>query len=82
MADAKDLQRRWQEIVKIGVTSANTAPPAKKAEWLKVRDTAQAVADALTAVVLLEKQACVAWQDARMEKSTEPKPKPVFRLVT
>jgi hypothetical protein len=82
MADAKDLQRRWQEVAKICETSRNTAPPGDKAKWVAARDAAQSAADALAPVVKLEKAACRAWQDARMEPSIEPRPRPVFKLVT
>ena len=78
--DAKDLQRRWKEVVKTCGLELNTSAPGDKEKWIKARDAAQAVVDVLAPVVLLEKKACKEWQEARLEKSN--KPKPTFRLVT
>jgi len=78
--DAKGLQRRWKEVLKTCGTELNTAAPSDKAKWVKAQAAAQLVVDSLTPVVLVEKSACKAWQEARLEKSDRPKP--VFRLVT
>lgn len=77
--DAKDLQRRWKAVVKTCGLELNTAAPSDKEKWVKARDAAQAVVDALTPVVQIEKEACKAWQEARLEKSD--KPQPMLRLV-
>ncbi len=78
--EAKDLQRRWQEVVKTCAIELNGASPGDKAKWIKARDAAQSVVDSLTPVVLLENAACKEWQEARLEKSD--KPKPVFTIVS
>lgn len=78
--DAKDLQRRWKEVVKTCGLELNTAAPSDKPKWVKAQTAAQAVVDALTPVVTVEKAACKEWQEARLEKSD--KPKPVFTLVS
>ena len=78
--DAKDLQRRWKEVVKTCGLELNTASPGDKQKWVNAREAAQLVVDALTSVVVVEKTACKVWQEARLEKSD--KPKPVFTLVS
>lgn len=77
--DAKDLLRRWKEVVKTCGLELNTSSPRDKAKWLKARDAAQSVVNALTPVVVLEKSACRQWQEARREPSD--KPRPVLKLV-
>ena len=78
--DAKDLQRRWKEVLKTCGLELNTAAPGDKAKWVKAQAAAQLVVDSLAPIIQIEKTACKAWQEARLEKSD--KPQPVFRLVT
>lgn len=78
--DAKDLQRRWKEVVKTCVAELSSASPANKEKWAKTKEAAQGVVDSLTSVIAVEKAACNAWKDARMEKSD--KPPPVLRLIS
>lgn len=81
--DARDLQRRWQEVVKTCVREHNSAPPSEKERWVEARKAAQAMADSLVGPIQAEEVACEMWRLAR--EKTAPgaaKPKPVLKIVS
>lgn len=81
--DARDLQRRWQEVAKTCVREQNQAPPSEKSRWAAARQAAQAVADSLMDAVQAEKVACELWQLARGAAAATPeKPKPTLKIVS
>jgi hypothetical protein len=77
--DAKDLQRRWKEVVATSGTELHGAPPSDKLKWKRAQQEAEKVVAALEPVIKAEKLACAAWQKARQVVAA--KPKPMLQLV-
>ena len=77
--DAKDLQRRWKEVAKTCGAELSMACTANKPKWEKAQQAAEKMVAALISIVKIEALACDAWQGARQEPSS--KPKPMLRVV-
>jgi hypothetical protein len=84
--DAKDLQRRWKEVVKTCKAEGEDALKADRPRWEAAQQAAEAVVAALEPVLKIELHACRAWQEARqpggkLVPESKNRVRPTLRIV-